>query len=137
MRTIGFAYKDLQDGEGGPNHESKAEGQKIYDIEQSGLTLLAIAGIKDIIREEVPLAVQKCNVAGVRVRMVTGDNKITAIAIAKECGILNEGEENTNEYVCMEGEDFNKFVGGIINKVDKTEVKIMGKDKDIEIIGNI
>ena len=42
----------------------------------------------DIIRPEVPLAVSSCNFAGVRVRMVTGDNKVTAIAIAKECGIL-------------------------------------------------
>ena len=35
-----------------------------------------------------------CNEAGVRVRMVTGDNITTAIAIAKECGIILEGEEN-------------------------------------------
>ena len=52
------------------------------------MTLIAIAGIKDIIRDEVPDAVVKCNQAGVRVRMVTGDNLITAVAIARECGIL-------------------------------------------------
>jgi magnesium-transporting ATPase (P-type) len=45
----------------------------------------------------VPEAVKQCNKAGVRVRMVTGDNKITAIAIAKECGILEEGEEDNDE----------------------------------------
>jgi Ca2+ transporting ATPase len=50
--------------------------------------LICIAGIKDIIRREVPDAVKMCNTAGVRVRMVTGDNLVTAIAIAKECGIL-------------------------------------------------
>lgn len=81
--------------------------------------MISIAGIKDIIREEVPDAVQKCNVAGVRVRMVTGDNKITAIAIAKECGIIAEGEEEMNPQVCMTGEDFHEFVGGIVNKHDK------------------
>ena len=59
-----------------------------------GYTLICIAGIKDIIRREVPDAVKMCAQAGVRVRMVTGDNLITAIAIAKECGILTEGEEN-------------------------------------------
>jgi len=37
----------------------------------------------DIIRPEVPGAVIECNRAGVRVRMITGDNKVTAIAIAK------------------------------------------------------
>lgn len=84
-------------------------------IEERNNVLIAIAGIKDIIREEVPEAVRKCNNAGVRVRMVTGDNKITAIAIAKECGILgpNEGDE---ECVCMEGPEFYDYVGKLIYK---------------------
>lgn len=59
------------------------------------MTLISIAGIKDIIRPEVPGAIQTCATAGVRVRMVTGDNLITAIAIAKECGIIDDkGEED-------------------------------------------
>jgi magnesium-transporting ATPase (P-type) len=93
LRTIGFAYKDLKPNEGGPQHEEIAPGSKIYAIEEGGYTLVCIAGIKDIIRDEVPAAVALCNEAGVRVRMVTGDNLVTAIAIAKECGILAEGEE--------------------------------------------
>jgi Ca2+ transporting ATPase len=137
LRVIGVAYKDLKPGEGGDAHEDIAEGEKVYDIEKEDLVLLAFAGIKDIIREEVPSAVQKCNVAGVRVRMVTGDNVITAIAIAKECGIITEGEEEGNPHVCMEGEKFHEFVGGIVNKNDKKEVKIIGKDKEVEIIGNL
>lgn len=51
--------------------------------------------------------------------MVTGDNVVTAIAIAKECGIITEGEEEKNPHVCMEGEKFHEFVGGIVNKHDK------------------
>jgi magnesium-transporting ATPase (P-type) len=47
--------------------------------------------------------------------MVTGDNKITAMAIAKECGIMEEGEEN-EECVCMEGPEFCDFVGGLVHK---------------------
>lgn len=77
--------------------------------------MISIAGIKDIIRDEVPLAVIHCNEAGVRVRMVTGDNKITAIAIAKECGIIKEGEEN-EDHVCMEGPEFHDYVGGLVHK---------------------
>ena len=49
-----------------------------------------MVGIKDPIREAVPHAVQRCFTAGVRVRMITGDNPETAVAIAKEAGILPE-----------------------------------------------
>ena len=65
--------------------------------------MICIAGIKDIIRKEVPDAIKLCNTAGVRVRMVTGDNLTTATEIAKECGILVEGEE-LDKYKAKEGE---------------------------------
>jgi len=68
--------------------------------------------------------------------MVTGDNKITAIAIAKDCGIIREGEED-EECVCMEGPEFNEFVGSLIHKDTRERVIIMGKDADKEIIGNV
>jgi len=58
-------------------------GTKVGVVEDSDNILIALVGIMDIIRDEVPEAVSKCNFAGVRVRMVTGDNKVTAIAIAK------------------------------------------------------
>lgn len=89
LRTIAFAYKDLDPGFGGEDHKDLLPGSKVGVIEESDNILIAIAGIMDIIRPEVPEAVSKCNFAGVRVRMVTGDNKVTAIAIAKECGILS------------------------------------------------
>lgn len=136
LRTIAFAYKDLQENEGGPLHEEKELNSKIYKVEEGGLTLICIAGIKDIIREEVPDAVRMCNEAGVRVRMVTGDNKITAIAIAKECGIIQEGEEN-EECVCMEGPQFNDYVGSLISKTTKENILVMGKNAQDETIGNI
>jgi Ca2+ transporting ATPase len=136
LRTIGFAYKDLNQGEGGVNHDEIRDGSKIYNIEEGGYTLIGIAGIKDIIREEVPEAVAMCNEAGVRVRMVTGDNLITAIAIAKECGILAEGEEN-EEHVCMTGPDFAEFVGGLVHKKTREEIIVMGKEGDNEVIGNL
>ena len=90
LRTIAFAYKEIQDGFGGKDHDEVIEDSKIKIgiIEEKDNILIGLAGIMDIIREEVPGAVSKCNFAGVRVRMVTGDNKVTAIAIAKECGIL-------------------------------------------------
>jgi len=42
-----------------------------------------MVGIKDPLRDGIQTAVASCHTAGVRVRMVTGDNKNTAIAIAK------------------------------------------------------
>jgi Ca2+-transporting ATPase len=47
-----------------------------------------MVGIKDPLRDGIAAAVRACYEGGVRVRMVTGDNKNTAIAIAKEAGIL-------------------------------------------------
>jgi len=122
--------------EGGPSHEDIEPNSKIYKIEEGGFTLICVAGIKDIIREEVPAAVYTCNKAGVRVRMVTGDNKITAIAIAKECGIILEGEEH-DECCCMEGPEFSAYVGGLAHKWTKKPIEVMGKDKDNEVIGNV
>ena len=68
------------------------EGGVIHSIERTGFVLIAIVGIKDIIRKEVPDAVAKCQRAGITVRMVTGDNKITAMAIAQECNIINPNQ---------------------------------------------
>ena len=136
LRTIAVAYKDLQEGQGGSLHEDLIEGSKIHKVEETDNILLMIAGIKDIIRPEVPGAVIQCNEAGVRVRMVTGDNKITAIAIAKECGIIKDGEEDEHG-VCMTGPDFADYVGGLVHKDTREEIKIMGKHGDKEVIGNM
>ena len=73
--------------------------------------MLGVCGIKDILRQEVTKAVAQCKIAGIKVRMVTGDNKITARAIAKECGIIEQGDENS---IVMEGVEFNKLIGGVI-----------------------
>jgi len=67
--------------------------------------------------------------------MITGDNKLTAIAIAKECHILKEGEEN-EENVVMIGSEFYDFVGGLVHKKTREECKVMGADGDNEVIGN-
>ena len=55
------------------------------------MILLAITGIKDPLRPEVPPAIQDCHDAHIVVRMVTGDNIDTAMHIAEECGIYQPG----------------------------------------------
>lgn len=52
------------------------------------MVFLAVFGIRDSLRDGVKEAVKKCHEASVNVVMVTGDNIVTATAIAKECGIL-------------------------------------------------
>lgn len=113
LRTISFAYKDLKPNEGGPNHDQINDGDFLYEIEKEGYTLVAIVGIKDVIRQEVPAAVALCQGAGIIVRMVTGDNLITAKAIARECGILNDELLNKPDCV-MEGPEFYRRMGGLI-----------------------
>ena len=81
-------------------------------IEKSGLTFLCMLGIQDTIRPEVPNAVRKCEAAGIKVRMVTGDNKLTAEAIAKSCGIYNESRGD----IVMEGVEFITKTGGVVCK---------------------
>ncbi|KAF0192851.1 MAG: ATPase P-type (transporting) HAD superfamily subfamily IC [Gammaproteobacteria bacterium] len=60
-------------------------------LEQS-LTLLGLVGLYDPPRPEVPEAVKKCQMAGIRVIMVTGDHPRTAVAVARQIGLVT-GEE--------------------------------------------
>lgn len=73
--------------------------------------MVGVLGIKDILRQEVPRAISLCKLAGIKVRMVTGDNKMTARAIAKECGIIEPGNENS---IVMDGSEFIALIGGVI-----------------------
>lgn len=82
---------------------------------EKDLVLIAIAGIKDPIRKDVPNSIKTCNRAGIQVRMLTGDNSLTAIAIARESGILSSGQPK--EYECMEGKDFRESIGGLIGVI--------------------
>jgi Ca2+ transporting ATPase len=77
--------------------------------------LICITGIEDPLREQVPGAIQTCYKAGIDVRMVTGDNLQTAIAIARRANILDErlhytktntGEKELKPLRAMEGSDF-------------------------------
>ncbi len=85
LRSLYIAFKDI-------TKEEYTNCEKVNDegklIDQYGLVFLGVFGIRDSLRDGVIEAVRKCHEASVNVVMVTGDNIVTATAIAKECGIL-------------------------------------------------
>ncbi|XP_024962705.1 calcium-transporting ATPase 8, plasma membrane-type-like isoform X2 [Cynara cardunculus var. scolymus] len=101
LRCVAIAYRACK-GETVPNDE---EELGIWQMPEDDLVLLAIVGLKDPCRSNVRDAVQLCIKAGVKVRMVTGDNLQTARAIALECGIL-ESNADAKEPNLIEGKAF-------------------------------
>lgn len=60
---------------------------------ERGMIFIGLAGMIDPIRPEVLAAIQQCRRAGIRPIMITGDHKDTAVAIAKELGILTDADQ--------------------------------------------
>ena len=85
LRSLYIAYKDIIKNEY-DNPEKQGKDNKLVD--EYDLIFLAVFGIKDSLRNGVKEAVVKCHEASVNVIMVTGDNIVTATAISKDCGIL-------------------------------------------------
>lgn len=138
LRTICLAYKDLEPNQGGPRHD-QPEAADVKDVEKDGFTLICILGIMDIVRPEVPDAVKTVQAAGVTVRMVTGDNIVTAMAIACQCNIITESEIG-NDLVCLEGPVFFNQVGGLIcrtcNKRLPLDCACKAEDRKEEVYDN-
>ncbi|KAF2763884.1 calcium-translocating P-type ATPase [Teratosphaeria nubilosa] len=104
LRTIGFIYRDFESWP--PRNARRQEDdstQAVFEDVCQNMTFFAVVGIQDPLREGVPEAVRDCIKAGVFPRMVTGDNILTAKAIAKECGIHTQGG------LALEGPDFRKM----------------------------
>ena len=83
LRVLGCAYKEID------HVPSKEEMQTM----ENDLIFIGMVGMIDPAREEAKKAVEKCKTAGIKTVMITGDHKITATAIAKKLGILENEEE--------------------------------------------
>ena len=83
LRVLGCAYKEID------HIPSKDEMENI----ESDLIFIGMVGMIDPPREEAKKAVEKCKTAGIKTVMITGDHKITATAIAKKLGILENEDE--------------------------------------------
>ena len=81
LRVLAFAYKEFENAEGSLTLEH-----------ENGYTFLGLISMIDPPREESAEAVRDCITAGIKPVMITGDHKITASAIAKQIGILQDGD---------------------------------------------
>ncbi|KAI9839878.1 MAG: hypothetical protein M1819_000070 [Sarea resinae] len=104
LRTITLTYRDFKNWPPrGARTQDDDYHQAVFEDVNREMVFLGVVGIQDPLREGVPEAVATCQKAGVFVRMVTGDNVLTARAIAEECGIYTAGG------IIMEGPEFRKL----------------------------
>jgi P-type Ca2+ transporter type 2C len=82
LRVIGLAYRDL----------SNIDKKDDLEETENGLVFVGFAGMKDPPKKECYKAVEKCIRAGIKPVMITGDHKLTAVAIAKEIGLYKNGD---------------------------------------------
>ena len=127
LRTLSIAFRDFDE-----ENLVEAVNENNHPIlENEKLTILGLFGIYDPPRPGVKEAVEQSRLAGIKVRMVTGDNATTAEAIAREVGITT-----SNEHV-IEGALFNYLVGGIMcekceDKQDIKDPRIKGKQEETD-----
>ena len=91
LRILAFAYKELQDRE------------EITKEDENDYVFTGLISMIDPPRLESKDAVYKCIMAGIKPVMITGDNKVTAVAIAKEIGIMSKGD------IAIEGLEIDKL----------------------------
>lgn len=103
LRVLGFARKDI----------ASVPEEDDENIEFD-LTFVGAVGMIDPPRKEVAQSVEICRKAGIRTIMITGDHKDTAIAIAKELEILNEGD------TVISGEELDSMTDDELDKAVKT-----------------
>lgn len=128
LRNLAFACREWKGAE--PGRESEAERELVF---------VGLAGMIDPPREEVKKAIRTCRRAGIRTVMITGDHQTTAVAIARQLGILTEGglTVNGNELQRMSDREFEQKAKHIqvyarVSPEHKLKiVKALQKDGDV------
>ncbi|MED6149994.1 Calcium-transporting ATPase 8, plasma membrane-type, partial [Stylosanthes scabra] len=121
LRCVAIAYRTFEKENVPANEEQRAH----WSLPEDNLVLLAIVGLKDPCRPGVKDSVELCQKAGVKVKMVTGDNVKTAKAIAVECGILNSIAEAT-EPTIIEGKTFRALTDAQRDEIAEA-ISVMGR----------
>ncbi len=99
LRVLGAAYRDLHE----PMGEYTAENT------EKGLTFLGLMGMIDPPREEVRDAMASCVAAGIRPVMITGDHKLTAMAVARELGQLDNEALQAGKTMALSGVELDRL----------------------------
>ena len=132
MRTLIFGYKKLTQEEITKAREENPEDDlKFFQKLAKGLCFAFMVGIRDNNREDVPEAIRKCHHAGITVRMVTGDNINTAIAISKDVGIIEPHQAGECKNIAAY---YRKFVQ---EKPDEAQRGIQTGENPIALEGEI
>ena len=97
LRTIAFSYTDMNTSAfEAVMREMRGEidsNEEISKLEQD-LTFLALIGLKDPCREQIKETISIASDSGIKIRMCSGDNLNTSVAVAYDCGILSRNEFN-------------------------------------------
>ena len=101
--NLSLFYESIKKAVGGAASVDALSDEALAALLTSSLTVDAFVGIIDPLRPDVPDSVKVAQHAGVKVRMVTGDNLKTASAIADKAGIFKTGD------IAMEGPEFRKL----------------------------
>jgi sodium/potassium-transporting ATPase subunit alpha len=89
LRVLAFASRDLSTPSSSSPVKVKTGGEGVIASEiEKDMTFLGLIGLQDPPRPEVPEAIKKCHGAGIRIIMITGDGSRTALAIARQIGLV-------------------------------------------------
>ena len=108
LRTLAICIKEDLPELTGIDVKSKEELKKYFkdlknfSLIENNCTLLGFVGMIDPPRPEVKEAIETCKKAGIRVIMITGDNKITADSVGKEIGILDMNNVKSQSWIASE-----------------------------------
>lgn len=125
LRVLGFAYRDCPEA-----------FECTEEYLERDMVFLGLAGMIDPPREEAIEATRVCKEVGIRPIMITGDHKLTAVAVAKEIGIYKEGDRvlTGEELEKMSDEEFERIVDKVtvyarVSPMDKLKIVKAWKQK--------